>query len=138
MTEKRNVILRRPWHFSSRPAYWRGLGIALVCVAAIGQYGLGQNQGGGRQELTARLLQGRIMNRSSQPIAHAVVFLKNTKTLTVKTFIASPEGTYRFPALSPNVDYEVYAEHNGKRSNVKTLSAFDGRREPRIDLKINE
>jgi len=85
-----------------------------------------------------RLLQGSVTNRSEKPIANAVVYLKNTKTLVVKTFLAGDDGAYRFPALSPNVDYQVYADHNGKRSGVKTLSAFDSHHEARINLKIDE
>ena len=56
----------------------------------------------------------------------------------VKTYIAGQDGGFRFPALSPNVDYQIFAEHAGKRSGVKTLSAFDSRREARINLKIDE
>jgi hypothetical protein len=66
------------------------------------------------------------------------VYLKNSKTMAVKTFIAGQDGTYRFNALSPNVDYEVYAEHNGKKSDAKTLSSFDSRKTANIHLKIKE
>ena len=65
-----------------------------------------------------------------------MVYLKNTKTLAMKTYIAQNDGTYRFPELSHNVDYEVYAEKNGKKSNTKTLSQFDDRPSPNINLQI--
>ncbi len=35
----------------------------------------------------------------------------------MKTYIAQKDGTYRFPELSHNIDYEVYAEKNGMKSN---------------------
>ena len=54
------------------------------------------------------------------------------------TGVAGQDGTYRFNALSPNVDYEVYAEHNGKRSDAKTLSSFDSRKTATINLKVKE
>ncbi|HET8668191.1 MAG TPA: carboxypeptidase-like regulatory domain-containing protein [Terriglobales bacterium] len=83
-----------------------------------------------------RLLTGEVMDKAEAPLPNAVVYLKNTKTLTVKTFITDSGGQYRFPALSPNVDYEVYAEHNGRKSDIKTLSSFDTRPSARINLKV--
>ena len=83
-----------------------------------------------------RTLKGKVFSRQDQPIEKAIVYLKNTKTLVVKTYITDPDGAYHFPALSPNVDYEVYAEHNGARSDTKTLSAFDDRKEANITLRI--
>jgi len=83
-----------------------------------------------------RTLTGRVFDRQDQALAKAVVYLKNTKSLAVKTYISDPDGTYRFPALSPNVDYEVYAEHSGVRSDTKTLSAFDNRKLVNITLRI--
>lgn len=83
-----------------------------------------------------RTLTGRVFDRQDQPLAKAVVYLKNTKTLVVKTYIADSDGSYHFPALSPNVDYEVYAEHNGARSDTKTLSAFDNRKIVNFSLRV--
>ena len=85
-----------------------------------------------------RLLLGQVTDRGGHALPSAIVYLKNTKSLMIRTYIAAADGAYRFPALSPNVDYQVYAEHQGKRSSVKTLSAFDNRREAHIDLKIDK
>jgi len=84
----------------------------------------------------ARILTGRVLGRQDQPLAKAVVYLKNTKTLTVKTYISDLDGSYRFSQLSPDVDYEVYAEYNAARSDTKTLSAFDDRKQVNITLRI--
>ena len=91
----------------------------------------------GQSHALVRELRGEVMTRSAAPVANAIVYLKNTKTLTVKTFITGQDGAYRFPGLAPNVDYEVFAEHRGKRSDVKTLSSFDSRPQASINLKIN-
>ena len=77
------------------------------------------------------------MGRGNVPLPNAVVYLKNTRTLTVKTFITSNNGNYRFPALSPNADYEIYADYNGKKSDTKTLSSFDSRAHATINLRID-
>jgi len=87
--------------------------------------------------ITSRTLTGLVLDKSDKPISNAVVYLKNTKTLAVKTFIALNDGSYRFPELSPNIDYELYAEKDGKRSDSKVLSQFDDRPKPNINLRIN-
>lgn len=83
-----------------------------------------------------RTLQGEVMADTEAPLPGAVVFLKNTKTMAVRSFVSDDKGNYRFTSLSPNVDYEVHAEYNGKQSDTKTLSSFDSRRVAYINLKI--
>ena len=83
-----------------------------------------------------RTLQGQVMADTEAPLPGAVVYLKNTKTMSVRSFVSDDKGDYRFTSLSPNVDYEVYAEYNGKQSDTKTLSSFDSRKVAYINLKI--
>src|SRR5581483_8424719 len=90
------------------------------------------------KEPQVRTLAGQVMNQDGKPLPDAIVYLKNNKTMAVKTFIAGQDGNYRFNALSPNVDYEVHAEHNGRKSDAKTLSSFDSRKTATINLKIKE
>ena len=85
-----------------------------------------------------RTLTGAVINQQEKPLSGAIVYLKNSKTMAVKTFIVGQDGSYRFNALSPNVDYEVHAEHNGRKSDAKTLSSFDSRTTVHIYLKIKE
>ncbi len=84
-----------------------------------------------------RTLAGWVLSSREEPLQKAVVYLKNTKTLAIKTYITDAKGGYHFPALSPNVDYELYAEFNGDRSDTKTLSSFDNRKQVNITLKIH-
>jgi len=84
----------------------------------------------------ARTLVGHVVDDREQPLQKAIVYLKNTKNLAIKTYISEPDGTFRFSGISANIDYEVYAEHNGARSDTKTLSGFDSRRQVNMTLKI--
>ena len=84
----------------------------------------------------ARTLVGHVLNDREQPLPKAIVYLKNTKNLAIKTYISEPDGTFRFSGLAPNIDYEVYAEHEGARSDTKTLSGFDSRKQVSVTLKI--
>ncbi len=88
-------------------------------------------------EVQSRFLAGKVLDSSDQGIPRAIVYLKNTKTLVIKTYIAEQDGAYHFPGLSPSVDYEVYAESNGKRSDVKSVSSFDTKPRLNINLRID-
>ena len=88
-------------------------------------------------EDAGRLLTGRVTDRQDQPLASAVVYLSNTRTRATKSFIVGADGVYRFPALSPNIDYEVYAQYKGRKSDTKTVSQFDNRATVNINLKID-
>jgi len=92
---------------------------------------------GKKARVNQRVLTGVVMDKNDQPVANAVVYLKNEKTLNVRTFFAQKDGTYRFPQLERNVNYEVYAELDGKRSDTKTVSQFDDRNAPHVNLRIN-
>jgi hypothetical protein len=86
---------------------------------------------------TGRLLTGRVTDKQDGPLPSSVVYLTNTRTRAVKTFIVGTDGMYRFPALSPNVDYEVYSQYKDKKSDTKTVSQFDTRPTVNINLKID-
>jgi hypothetical protein len=84
-----------------------------------------------------RLLTGKVLDRQDNPIPDAVVYVTDTRTRAVKTFIVGPDGVYRFPALATNVDYEIYAQANGKASDTKRMSQFDDRKVVEIMLRID-
>lgn len=90
-----------------------------------------------KSEDAGRLLTGRVVDKQDAPLPSSVVYLANTRTRAVKTFIVGQDGNYRFPALSPNVDYEVYAQFQGHKSDTKTVSQFDTRPQVNINLKID-
>jgi hypothetical protein len=113
------------------------LGIALVVAAAPLASAQAFQVAGGKDKEQLRTVNGDVRNKGEQILPGAVVYLKNTKTLTVKSYIADDKGEFHFHALSPNIDYEVYAEYNGARSATKTLSSFDSRAVVNIDLHID-
>src|SRR5207253_982381 len=77
-----------------------------------------------KDQAAGRLLFGKVLDHQDNPVPNAVVYLTNTRTRAVKTYIVGPDGTYRFPALATGVDYEVYAQYNGHKSDVKSVSQF--------------
>ena len=85
-----------------------------------------------------RNLTGTVFDQERHAVPGAVVYLKNMRNLAVITYITGEDGFYRFNNLSPEVDYEVRAEHEGVRSPTKSLSSFDAHKEPRIDLRLGK
>jgi hypothetical protein len=84
-----------------------------------------------------RVVQGKVIDKSDGPLKGAVVYLKDTHTLSVKSGIAEDDGSYRFGQLAQNTDYEVWAEIGGKKSNIKAISSFDSKNIFYINLKID-
>ncbi|HUP05410.1 MAG TPA: carboxypeptidase-like regulatory domain-containing protein [Bryobacteraceae bacterium] len=106
--------------------------LILVAPAAFAQ----KDKNKGDSEHT-RSVKGLVVTPDGKPAKQAVVFLKNTKTLQVQSFITRDDGSYAFHELNPDVDYELKAEmEGGFVSPTKGLSSFDSRKQPVIDLKL--
>lgn len=103
-----------------------------VCVRA----GIAQDA---KHEAQLRSVRGVVVDKSSEsPVSSAVVFLKNTRTNAVRSYIADEEGNYRFSGLDPNVDYEIHAEKDGAKSATRTISSFDNKKEIVLPLKLEK
>jgi hypothetical protein len=84
-----------------------------------------------------KLLYGKVLDGDDNPVADAVVYVTNTRTRAIRTYIVGKDGGYRFPALTAAVDYEVYAQFKGHKSDTKSVSQFDDRSQVYLVLKIN-
>lgn len=104
------------------------LGAALLTAAP-------QKQKKGSDQ--TRSVQGIVTGADDKPVAGAVVQLKNSKTLQIRSFLSKDDGSYYFQGLSPDIDYELTARTQDASSGSKTLSSFDSRKEAVINLKLN-
>ncbi len=120
------MILR----LGSRPTALLACAILLVISVAGSAAALD------KKDQQGRLLSGKVLDPQDNPVVSAIVYLTNTRTHAVKTYIVGQDGTYRFPGLS-NVDYEVYAQFNNHKSDTKSVSQFDDRSQVYIDLMID-
>jgi hypothetical protein len=84
-----------------------------------------------------KVVQGKVVGSSNQPQTGAIVYLKNTKTGDIKSFISTADGSYRFGQLSPDIDYELWAEYQGRKSPTKTISSFDSKKLVDYQLKVD-
>lgn len=84
-----------------------------------------------------RTVHGTVVSASDAPVSGAVVYLKNMKTLTVRTYFSSSTGRYHFSGLDPNVNYQIHAEDQHLTSSLHVISSFDSNPDIVIDLKVD-
>ena len=104
----------------------------LVCCAIFGQ------RNDSNDDTSTRSVQGIVTDAPGHPVAKAVVQLKDTKSLQIRSFITDSDGSFHFAGLSPNVEYELKAEHDGASSPKKTLDVFNTQKTVTINLKLNK
>lgn len=114
---------------------------AISLIAAFAAVSLGQVQApvvGQTGKTTTRSIQGTVLDKSGSPVPDAVVLLKDTKTLQIRSFIAQKDGRYHFFGLSPDINYELRAESHNMTSSTKTVSVFDSHAVVVLNLKLKK
>ena len=91
-----------------------------------------------KNDANTRALAGTVTDPDEKPVTGAVVQLKDMRTLQVRSFISQDDGSYHFSGLKLDNDYQVKADHNDRTSGWKTLSVFDSRRDPVVNLKLEK
>lgn len=84
-----------------------------------------------------KTLTGQVVDKEGKGLAQAVVYLKNQRTLEVRTHIADGEGKYRFNGLNPETDFAVHAEHRGTSSPTRSVSSLDDKKDVYLVLEID-
>ncbi len=66
----------------------------------------------------------------------ATVFLKNQKTKAIRSYTSTADGRFHFAQVNMAEDYDLWAEKDGKKTAVKTVSSWDARKEFETELKM--
>ena len=86
----------------------------------------------------SRSLDGAVLDPAGDLVEGAVVQLKDTKSLRVRSYVTLKDGKYRFHGLSTEIDYEVKATHQGRASRTRRLTVYDSRKKASMDLKLKK
>lgn len=113
----------------------RLLAIVLTCLIPLAAQDTKKEK---RQAATERIVQGTVRDAAEKPVSGAVVQLKDKRTLQVRSFITQDDGGYHFSGLKVDNDYDLKADFKGMSSGWKTLSVFDSRKEPVLNLKLDK
>ena len=120
----------------SKREYSTTVRMAAMIVCALLLWGGTARAAKKDENANIRTVQGVVNNAQGEAVNGAVVQLKNTKTLQIRSFITRDNGSYYFHGLSTDVDYELRADHQGASSGAKTLSSFDSRKTAVMNLKL--
>jgi Carboxypeptidase regulatory-like domain len=135
------------------PALFTVLAVAVIAIPACAQMGGGGGPGGGgagiplgssgnhdddkdkpdKKSLAERPVSGVVTDADGNPIAGAIVQLKNTRTQKTLSIITREKGEYQFSGLSKDIDYQLTATSKDHSSAPHTLSMYD----PRATLVVN-
>ncbi|HVG26540.1 MAG TPA: carboxypeptidase-like regulatory domain-containing protein [Acidobacteriaceae bacterium] len=84
----------------------------------------------------ARSIEGVVVGDTDAPVQGAVVYLQDSKSMSVKSYLSDDAGHFHFGQLSLTTDYDLWAELNGKRSKTRTISQFNSRPDLHFTLKL--
>ena len=88
------------------------------------------------QNLGQRVVMGSVVDADSATVAGATVFLRNSKTKSIRSYTSSKDGRFRFAQVNMSEDFDLWAEKEGRKSAIKTVSSWDARKEFETELKI--
>ncbi len=88
------------------------------------------------QAVTTRTIQGTVLGPNDQVLSGAIVYLKNTQSKDILTYITQSNGKYLFGYTPANVDMQIWAAYKGRKSPVRTISSFVTRSKVVVDLHI--
>lgn len=91
-----------------------------------------------QQSVNQRIVEGHVENKEGKHLSGVVVYLKDVQSLSVKSAVTGDDGAFRFVQLSPNIDYELWAGLNGKRSKTMSISSFSDRKDFIFNLILPE
>lgn len=114
--------------------FFGGLALSLLILLAFTPATYAQQTRKG--EPTVRSVTGVVTDNGGGSVSGAVVQLKNTKTLQIRSFITKDGGQYFFQGLSPDIDFELHAEAKDGASSTHTLSSFNTDKQAVVNLKL--
>lgn len=85
-----------------------------------------------------RTIEGLVQDAMRNPVARAIVQLKDMKTLQIRSFVSQNDGTYRFAGLKMDTDYEMKATAGDLSSETKRISSFESRKVVTVNLQLQE
>ncbi len=122
-------------HASSKPVFITrhffntryGLVILALCLSAT--FAHAQN--------TLRNLSGTVTDPEHEPLKGAVVEVENQTTHSVVSYITNETGRNSFKRLSGDTDYSIWATFRGHQTKPRTLSFFDTKPNPTLDIVVH-
>jgi len=122
----------------SRAGVLAAVGFSLLALGAIpaGPRNAFPDPAAWAQNIGMRIVSGTVLSAGSQPVAGATVFLKNPKTKSIRSYNSTADGHFHFAQVDMTIDFDLWAEKDGKKTETKTVSSWDARKDFISDLKF--
>lgn len=88
------------------------------------------------QNLGQRVVSGRVVDPNAASVVGATVFLRSTKSKAIRSYTSTADGKFRFAQVNMAEDFDLWAEKDGKKTPVKTVSTWDSRPLFECELKM--
>jgi hypothetical protein len=88
------------------------------------------------QNLGQRTVSGNVVDSASAPVVGATVFLKNLKTKSIRSYTSTSNGRFYFAQVNMVEDFDLWAEKGGRKTETKTVSSWDARKNFVVELKM--
>jgi hypothetical protein len=88
------------------------------------------------KESNSRTIDGTVKDSTDNPLADAIVQLKNTKTSNIVNFATKDDGRYVFRDLPMDINYELLAKHGDAATPVKKVSVYDTRKHVIVNFQL--
>jgi hypothetical protein len=89
-----------------------------------------------QKESNTRIIQGTVKDASDNPLADAIVQLKDTKTSQIVNFSTKDDGKYVFRDLAMDINYELLAKRGDVTTPVKKISVYDTRKSVIVNFQL--
>jgi hypothetical protein len=88
------------------------------------------------KESNTRIIDGTVKDASDNPLADAIVQLKNTKTSNIVNFATKDDGRYVFRDLPMDINFELLAKHGDVTTAAKKVSVYDTRKHVIVNFQL--
>ena len=88
------------------------------------------------KESNTRTIDGMVKDASDNPLADAIVQLKNTKTSNIVNFATKDDGKYVFRDLPMDINFELLAKRGDLATPAKTVSVYDTRKHVIVNFQL--
>lgn len=88
------------------------------------------------KEGNSRTIEGLVHDTSENPLANAIVQLKDMKTSKTVELITKSDGKFVFRDLYMDVNYELLAKRNDVTTPVKKVSIYDNRKDVVVNFEL--
>jgi hypothetical protein len=117
-------------------ARWAAVAVMAALAMGMGPRSLRVTATAAAQVPGQRAVAGVVVDADENPVGGATVFLRNPKTKMIRSYTSATDGQFRFAQVSTTDDFDLWAEKNGKKSDMKTVSSWDTRPVFHCELKL--